>query len=253
MSLTIEDVTALIDARIAELNQQRQIVGHVIQMEPLAIALKTGQMYPADKAAGLELAINDRVIVDYADGHYVIIEKLESTGEETGPPAHVHAGLVPVGGCIVWPVATTEIPAEYAVCDGTGTVTINGVVYPRPDYRNRFIYGSATPGTTGGSSGHTHSPGTHEHFSGTLTTGETGTHNHGGSTGSGPADRRGTTETGTNNEGFASHSHNIVNSSPHSHGVTGSTGVQSYSVPVGTNDSGILPPYITAAWVQRIA
>jgi len=50
-------------------------------------------------------------------------------------------GLVPSGGIIMWSGSVGTIPSGWALCDGTQAT---------PNLSNRFVRGSATPGTTGG-------------------------------------------------------------------------------------------------------
>ncbi len=123
-------------------------------------------------------------------------------------------GGIPTGAIVMWSGAIDQIPAGWALCDGT-----NGT----PDLRNRFVVGAGsgyTVGATGGDAisnlSHTHSissDGSHAHtYSGTTgdvsatsskskgdydvadnhhthsysgTTASNGAHSHGGATGSG--------------------------------------------------------------------
>lgn len=89
----------------------------------------------------------------------------------TSPFAFKAYGTVPLGGIIMWSGAVEEIPAGWALCDGSGDT---------PDLRSRFIVGAGVtangdqydPGATGGSD------------QVTLTTDQMPSHNHSGTTGS---------------------------------------------------------------------
>lgn len=72
---------------------------------------------------------------------------------------------IPRGGIIMWSGSTANIPAGWALCDGTNET---------PNLRDRFIVGSGSSyalGDTGGEAAHV------------LTINEMPTHNHGGATG----------------------------------------------------------------------
>lgn len=78
-------------------------------------------------------------------------------------------GTIPIGGIIMWSGSVTNVPAGWALCDGT---THYGVV--SPDLRGRFVLGAGsgaglTPRTVGQSGGEE----TH-----TLTLGEMPSHSH---------------------------------------------------------------------------
>jgi microcystin-dependent protein len=92
----------------------------------------------------------------------------------------------PKGGIIMWSGAVNTIPSGWALCDGT-----NGT----PDMTNRFVMGTATPGSAGGSNSlsltvnnmpshahtapsHTHASAAHNHSAATSV-GTVGNHIHG--------------------------------------------------------------------------
>ena len=76
------------------------------------------------------------------------------------------AGAVPVGGIIMWSGAIVDIPANWALCDGTGGT---------PDLQDKFIVGA----------GNTYSPtNTGGFVTTTVTSASNGAHTHGGATAS---------------------------------------------------------------------
>jgi hypothetical protein len=69
-------------------------------------------------------------------------------------PAEETLGWVPVGGIVMYSGTFADIPANWALCDGSGST---------PDLADKFVIGTATEGDigdTGGSETHTHDPGT---------------------------------------------------------------------------------------------
>lgn len=199
---------------------------------------------------GLAVAVGDRVEVRYTGEGYTVIGRIV-TANTVGDSV---VGSVPIGGVVEWPTAAA-VPGGWSECNGSGTVTIAGLVYAIPDRRGRVGLGSDgshAVGAAGGALAHTHHAGTHTHFSGDLSTGETGTHNHGGSTGPGP-NQRTVQVGGSGGDGFANHSHDISNSSAHSHGISGTTGVQAYTQQIGAADAETLPPWLAARYIMRIA
>lgn len=111
-----------------------------------------------------------------------------SGGAMTAPGGFVGGGMVPIGTIVIW--ASTNIPAGWALCDGS-TVGTNQT----PDLRGRFILGSGTGagqtvrtiGQTGGEATHTVSlaemPGHNHALSGTVDANER--HSHGYNSGHG--------------------------------------------------------------------
>jgi len=90
------DLQALIDARVAELNAQRQMVGHVVDLQPPAVALATGQVYPAAVLSGLQLGVGDRVMLLQVGHGYVIMGQVDAVGIEDiegGGTVHDHDEL----------------------------------------------------------------------------------------------------------------------------------------------------------------
>jgi hypothetical protein len=128
-------------------------------------------------------------------------------------------GLIPSGCILMWSGAVEDIPAGWALCDGT-----NGT----PDLRDKFIAGAGgtlAVGDTGGQDtadlSHAHGPGTlhtnsdnHNHTPGTLTPTEANNlanlvdTNHDGSTTNFASN--GHTHTLTGNTGSDSHSHSVT-------------------------------------------
>lgn len=66
---------------------------------------------------------------------------------ETGPAGQDGGGSLPSGLIVMWGGLAANIPTGWSLCDGTGGT---------PDLTDRFIKGSGTAGTTGGSATHTH-------------------------------------------------------------------------------------------------
>lgn len=129
--------------------------------------------------------------------------------------------MVPKGGIILWSGAIANIPAGWALCNGS-----NGT----PDLRNRFVVGAGSTyavGDTGGADSVTLTAAqmpTHNH---TATTASAGGHNHGG-TNSGGA------HTHTASSGDAGgHSHTATTSSAGAHthsGTASSAGSHTHSI-----------------------
>lgn len=172
--------------------------------------------------------------------------------------AFVQQNGVPVGGIIMWSGLVANIPAGYALCNGS-----NGT----PDLRNKFIIGAGdtyAPAATGGTAtvtlieanlpAHTHA------WTGTTATG--GSHTHvvtdpghthtvqdrtsaGGADG-GFADSwkgRANATTVSNTTGISLEAH-----SGHTHPVTGTNANTGSGTAVN-----ILPPYFALAYIMRTA
>jgi microcystin-dependent protein len=62
--------------------------------------------------------------------------------------------FIPIGSIILWYGDAGTIPTGWQLCDGSTLTLPNGVVYPTPDLRNRFVVGAGvnySVGDTGGS------------------------------------------------------------------------------------------------------
>lgn len=155
------------------------------------------------------------------------------------------AGLI-----IIWTGTLATIPAGWDLCDGSGG---------RPDLRSRFLRGVNTnvtnPGTTGGSTTHTHSESSRAHsHGGSSTTGDslhshsfnayTWTHSHNVVTAEGDSARVKQTDSAA-----GSHTHaNTDSTGSHSHSI-GSGGSHSHSV----NSASSLPVYYQVAYIYNTA
>lgn len=180
--------------------------------------------------------------------------------------------MVPVGAIIMWSGILAEIPAGWALCDGT-----NG----KPDLRNRFIYGAAAggaaPGTVGGSANAVNI--SHNHSVSITSGGHSASHTHTATTGTesglhahGPGAERyvvsnvsgatldfatiagaafsalGHNSANTND---VSHTHDVTTggaSNDHTHGVTGNTSTDGSA---GTNLN--MPPYYVLAFIMCVS
>jgi hypothetical protein len=150
-------------------------------------------------------------------------------------------GTIPVGGIIMWSGAIVNIPAKYALCDGS-----NGT----PDLRNRFIAGAGAGyavGATGGSAdavvvSHNH----------TGVTAENGQHNHSTSfdgVGAYAYANSGAFELqapGGNFNRLRTGEWSISPAGAHDHTFTTSTEGES-----GVNKN--LPPYYALAFIMRVS
>ena len=78
-------------------------------------------------------------------------------GEGFGAPT-ISTGTIPVGAIIGWAksldASMTILPSGWYECDGS---TVNGIILPDLNITKRFLRGSTTSGTTGGSDTHNHS------------------------------------------------------------------------------------------------
>lgn len=151
-------------------------------------------------------------------------------------PASADAGIVPIGGSILW--HSDVIPAKWLLCDGTAISRVTykelfaiiGVAYGVgdgsttfnvPDYRQRFPLGKAIAGTgntlgaTGGAIDHTHTGPSHTHALTAAGTSTTGAHTHSGATG---GTAPGTDSQGSHNHTGAtgSHTHTFTTGGPSS-------------------------------------
>lgn len=181
---------------------------------------------------------------------YVDPEPSHSTyySVETAP---THTVRVPTGAIGIWSGYTTNIPANWKLCDGTLST---------PDLRSKFVKGAPAgyeAGNTGGSNTHNHgasgtggaehthalqSTGGHTHI-----TGAAGDHNHGSGVeysygGGGSYDSYG--------ENAGSHSHTTASGGAHSH-TSGNTvsGWNSHAHSIGTGIDETRPPFYTILYI----
>jgi len=135
----------------------------------------------------------------------------------------------PVGGIIMYDGLIADIPANWALCDGT-----NGT----PDLVDRFIYGTVTEleiGDTGGSADAVVVE--HNHVASSNTTGEhTHTYSRHTVNGGGSGPTKNQTWGNVNTSASGDHSHTIT---------VNNTGVSG----VGAN----LPPYVKLAYIKRVS
>ena len=150
----------------------------------------SGNAYKPDD---LNISATNRVLYQVSDGNTFVLPSgtsgqfLKTNGSSSAPSWSTisTAGIVPIGGIIIWYGSEASIPSGWSICNGS---TVGGNA--TPDLRNRFVLGSGTgngaqaPGTTGGYEdaivvSHTHtssSTGTAHTHSGS--TNSTGAHNH---------------------------------------------------------------------------
>lgn len=160
--------------------------------------------------------------------------------------------LLPTGLIGAWSGAIADIPAGWALCDGTlGT----------PDLRDRFLVGAGTtynPDDVGGADSHNLA---HTHTPGTLSTNSAGAHTHGPGTLSTDSDA--TTPTGT--QEVQSGTGVTVASSTHTHshshnvnaGLTASDGAHTHNVDTGATGSSLStidnkPLYYALALIMKL-
>jgi hypothetical protein len=137
-------------------------------------------------------------------------------------------GIVPRGGIIMWSGAINDIPNGWALCDGTNST---------PDLTSRFIRSvpdsTTDPGSTGGSSTHSHAPGSYSASS--------HSHSYSGTT-STPSSE---TERGSQ-DGAAAHRY-------HSHTISGTTsGGGGGSISGTSGESSSLPLYYELAFIMKL-
>lgn len=141
-------------------------------------------------------------------------------------PAVIRAGRsriidVPAGTISMWSGTIASIPAGWALCDGGGG---------RPDLRDRFSYGTDSPGSTGGSTSHSHTLTTDGHTH-TLNSGGAHTHNRGAEGGELVPDNDAATIGDF-------HSHSASSSDDHNHGGLSSA-------------SNVFPSFYTLAFIIK--
>jgi len=222
--------------------------------ESVNMRLDTGNLiqwqHSSDGAVWYDLVNLDSV---YSSTFVKIADVLDSvTNTETNKPASAAAvkkayDVTPIGGIIMYDGLVANIPANWALCDGT-----NGT----PNLVDRFIYGAnsdVTIGTIGGSAdavvvAHTHTA-NHSH---TASSNTTGSHTHLSGLDNANAGETGFTGgvTGNSVNGLS----NVTSSSGnHAHTIT----VNTASVTTSTvGESGVgknIPPYVKLAYIKRIA
>lgn len=139
------------------------------------------------------------------------------------------AAAIPAGVIVMWSGSLVNIPSGWALCDGA-----NGT----PDLRDRFMVGAGNtyiPGAAGGSSSHTHGPGSYTAPSHAHTfTGSTGTSNSNTMT---PVSPQQTSCARAN----------------HGHSFTGTTDADGEDPISGTSAAASsLPPYYALAFIMKL-
>ena len=156
---------------------------------------------------------------------------ISSTGNVFGT-----GGNIPVGGIIMWYGTIANIPASWALCDGTSYSTAVGTIVT-PDLRDRFVVGAATTVTVNS----TDYPGTNITGTGTTTGGSKDavlvSHTHDLETGWAFAD-------GGNNPTVLDQNLDPVNTQT----TSSFTSTEGES---GTNKN--LPPYYALAYIMRVS
>ncbi len=163
--------------------------------------------------------------------------------------ADIQPSLIPVGSIVMWSGSIANIPAGWALCDGT-----NGT----PNLQNRFVVGagdSYAVGATGGADSVTLTESqipAHNHV---ASSGNAGSHNHTGSTDSDSHNHSGSTSSDSHNHSFSLYnfgsgqnkpsSYNATNhdtnystsSDTHSHSFTTNWDSHSHSLNINNNGS----------------
>ena len=167
--------------------------------------------------------------------------------------------LMPRGAIALWSGALADIPAGWALCDGSAHTAPNGDSVSTPDLRGRFVVGAgagANPGGTGGST-------THSHVYTAVPL-----HNHGINNSShrhwvsaAPTDDR--NFTGTNTANGQQHG-TVADAGSHNANYTSGAGMYSNYATTGitinnagtsspsTNASSSLPPYFEVAYIMKL-
>jgi len=149
---------------------------------------------------------------------------ISSTGNVFGT-----GGNIPVGGIIMWYGTIANIPASWALCDGTSYSTAIGTIVT-PDLRDRFVVGAATTITVNS----TDYPATNITGTGTTTGGSKDavlvSHSH----------------AVPSNTGASTPQNSVLYTNSGSNAVTTSTEGES-----GTNKN--LPPYYALAYIMRVS
>lgn len=182
-----------------------------------------------------------------------LLEVLDSGVRASIAGAEATQPFVFPGMIVMWHGLSSEIPAGWALCDGT-----NGT----PDLRDRFIVGAGSTyalNATGGAATvnleHTHIQNAHNHTHDHEVSID---HNHDTETTSEPSSSRGVTDDGTSQQDVAATNH------------THTVNLSDYDVPSRTTDSdstgetavnqnalsttqSVLPPYYGLFFIKRIA
>ena len=234
----------------------------------------SGNAYKPDD---LNISATNRVLYQVSNGNTFVLpsgtagQYLKTNGSSSAPSWSTisTAGVVPIGGIIIWYGSEASIPSGWSICNGS---TVGG--YATPDLRNRFVLGAGTgdgaqtPGSTGGyedaivvSHDHTSSStGTAHTHSGS--TNSTGAHNHAFKASNRAGDEAGWSNT---SKGFigdldgavftqAADTNKIYDNSNHSHTVTiNSGGSHTHTI----NSEGVsgtdrnMPPYYCLCYIMR--
>lgn len=251
-------------------------VGHIIQEEGVGLAAEpnlnfVGSFVTASDDAG-NSATKVEVLEDTQTANTVLAGPASGAAAKPTFRALGDAdGIVPIGGIIMWSGSIASIPANWALCDGTGGT---------PNLQDRFVIGAGSTyavGATGGAATvdieHAHGPGdlgtdsdSHTHGPGTLET-DSDSHTHGpgtlnvGTQDPGPSRNDGA---GANSVSEVAHTHSNLSGSTasdnHNHNVT--TGVtasdnHNHLVTTGTTANAgsttldILNPFYALAYIMR--
>ena len=219
------------------------------------------------KPDDLNISATNRVLYQVSNGNTFALPSgtsgkfLRTNGASSAPSWETisTAGIVPIGGIIIWYGSEASIPSGWSLCNGS---TVGGNV--TPDLRNRFVLGAGTgnggqtPGSTGGYEdaivvSHTHttnSTGSHGHgitdpghtHSYTKTTNDQGvdtdSHHHDTSV------RQGTDYANTSSSSWSGSGITVNSGGSHSHTANNPTGAVS-----GTDRN--MPPYYCLCYIMR--
>ena len=222
-----------------------------------ALTVTAGITGTVTKATDLDINAANKVLYQASNGDTSTLpqgtsgEFLKSNGASAPSWAAIStAGIVPVGGIIIWSGAANAIPTNWSLCDGG---THSG--HATPDLRDRFVVGAGNTygvGNTGGSANaivvaHNHNSdagGTHSH--GITDNGHThqydvrpltSVHSFGDSNQTRPSNGTSNQTSGNSGTGIS-----INNGGSHSHTIQ-SAGSS------GTNAN--LPPYYALCYIMR--
>lgn len=171
----------------------------------------------------------------YIEGQITILGSGGTRVSQNLQTITVDSDPFPIGGIIMWSGSVNNIPAKWALCDGS---TVNGIV--TPDLRNRFVIGAGenySVNSTGGSKDailvshqHTGTTGTESqsHTHSGTTSNESQSHTHSGNTGDNSVGHTHSGTTGTESAGH-SHSGSTNTAGSHSHNGNSSSSSASHS------------------------